>query len=160
MEWRPVPEAPGYEANALGQIRSPRGNILSDKAKRRYPAVNIMGKTRLVHVIIAELFVPNPDNKPEVNHEDGNKRNSKADNLSWMTRPENIQHGYDTGLFPRIVGEAHAGAKLTEEDVRDIRKMNIRDGVSQHELGRMYEVSVTTIRYIIIGKTWSHVEDD
>lgn len=55
--------------------------------------------TFLVHRLVAQKFVPNPDNLPEVNHDDGNKLNNHYLNLKWCTRPQNIQHGFDTGLI-------------------------------------------------------------
>lgn len=54
-----------------------------------------------VHAHVAELFIPNPGNKPVVNHIDGNKRNPHADNLEWVTYSENTKHAYALGLIKR-----------------------------------------------------------
>lgn len=51
-----------------------------------------------IHRLLALHFIPNPDNKPQVNHKDGNKLNSRLDNLEWVTQSENNRHAYDTGL--------------------------------------------------------------
>lgn len=57
--------------------------------------------TLLVHILVASAFVPNPANKAEVNHIDGNKANNKANNLEWVTRKENLEHAYANGLKRR-----------------------------------------------------------
>ena len=50
------------------------------------------------HRLVAQMYIPNPDNKPEVNHKDGNKLNNFIENLEWSTSSENIQHSFDCGL--------------------------------------------------------------
>ena len=107
-----------YEVSNFGQVRS-RDRIVSRSGKRGdmlvkgkllTPHINPKGylrlqlscdgspKSFLVHRLVAESFIPNPDNKPEVNHINGNKKDNRVSNLEWSTSSENQKHAYDTGL--------------------------------------------------------------
>ena len=105
--YRPVREFPWYLACSEGYvINTETGNIITGTTKKTgYVELcmvdeNGKPKYRLLHRIIADAFVENEGNKPEVNHKDGNKQNNKASNLEWVTRAENLQHAFDTGLMP------------------------------------------------------------
>ena len=69
-----------------------------------YGAVNLyldgVGNYHLVHRLVGMAFIPNPENKPCINHKDGNPQNNHVDNLEWVTYSENTLHAYRIGLFP------------------------------------------------------------
>lgn len=90
-----------------GSIISEYRKVLKPQNARGYDRVRIQGKLVYVHRMIAEAFISNPDNKPEVNHKNGNKRDNRASNLEWCTRAENIQHADKTGLRVMPSGSNH-----------------------------------------------------
>lgn len=91
-----------------------------------------------VHRLVAIAFIPNPDNKPEVNHIDGNKINNNIDNLEWVTSSENSIHAYETGLSPN---------KKELDEIRIIELYN--KGASKEEISRMFDVSNVVIVRIL-----------
>lgn len=103
--WRPVPEFAGYEVSDLGRVRSVKtGAVLKPYImKNGYHTVGLYspkppGKhTMLVHRAVALAWVEG-DNSLTVNHEDGDKSNNAASNLSWMTQAANLAHARATGL--------------------------------------------------------------
>lgn len=116
--WKPVPEYAGYyEVSNLGRIRRIKtGKILKGYLNEYYRVVltvDSKGKDYSVHRLVAMTFIPNPENKPDVNHIDGNKLNNRVDNLEWTTRSENMKHAYRTGLYKN--GGGMAGKQHTEE---------------------------------------------
>ena len=80
-------------------------------------------KNYSVHRVVADVYIPNPDNKPEVNHIDGDKLNNHVDNLEWVTHQENIQASYDTGQRKYKSGPEHHmyGNKASTETKRLMR---------------------------------------
>lgn len=97
--WKVVDDLPRYEISSLGGLRNREtGRILKTHISTLgYEQVNLTYEGqkyfRTIHRLVAEGFIPNPENKPEVNHIDENKTNNMVDNLEWCTRKENINHG-------------------------------------------------------------------
>ena len=102
-----------------------------------------------VHRMVAEAFIPNPDEKPFINHIDGDKTNNYVSNLEWCTKQENAQHALKTGLLNSFV-------KLTEDQVKEIR-YEYNKNITITELSKQYCVDRKTIKDIINYKIWKHV---
>ena len=98
-EWKTIEGFEDYEISSDGQVYSHKSNkILSpNKSKKGYLQVSLYnnGKERkkLIHRLVAEAFITNPDNLPEVNHIDENKHNNNISNLEWCTRLYNMNYG-------------------------------------------------------------------
>jgi hypothetical protein len=135
--WVTIKDWPNYEISNFGNVRSIervenfRGTLRKRKSTMMKP-----------HLWSAYLTV---------NHKDKNGFNNRADNLEWVTQKENIHHAMQFEDWTR--GENNGNAKLTKEDIIEIRK---------HLLGcwktaKLYNVSKTTILRIRSGKIWAHV---
>jgi HNH endonuclease len=101
----------------------------------------------LQHRIVAEVFVPNPDEKPYVIHLDGDKANNKTENLAWATHKERYKHQFDLGLFKT--------PKLSKSDVLEIKE-SLKNKVPKNFIASQYGVSHTQIKRIDIGENWSN----
>ena len=80
-----------------------------------YVYVKIGSKSYRMHRLVAQTYIPNPKNKEQVNHIDGNKTNNMLCNLEWMTQSENIQHSFDIGLRPISEALRESGRTLAEK---------------------------------------------
>lgn len=99
----------------------------------------------LIHRLVAETFIDNPDNKPQVNHIDGIKTNNCVQNLEWCTAKENVIHSVNSGLKSKI--------KLNEKQILEIRESK----ELQTKLAEVYNVSIATINDIKHRRTWKHI---
>ena len=147
--WKPIKGYEGlYEVSDAGKVKSLITNKLLDCGlttkgyKRVCLTKDCKHKFYAVHRIVAEAFIPNLNNKPQVNHINGIKTDNRVENLEWCTNSENQKHSYDNGLKNK---------KLSKEDVEFIKTRYIpRDETyGTRGLGRMFNVTQSSIRYVL-----------
>lgn len=169
--WLPVSGFDGYyEVSNMGRIKSLARTIdCIDGSQRRYreKIISVKGmmrghplallcrdgrsKSYRVNRLVAIAFIPNPENKPEVNHKNGITADNTVKNLEWNTGQENTLHG--RRVLGMCVRERHGQAKLTMDKINEARELR-KLGMSYPELGRRFSVSHVAIRNALIGKTW------
>lgn len=146
----------GYKVLDDGTIIGKRGKPLKGKVESNgYVRVRINGGHALYHRVVATALIPNPDNKPCVNHIDGDKQNNHPSNLEWVTHSENTTHSYDVGLQSKV-GEKHHKSKLDEGKVLEIRWL-YEIGVTQKELSDVYGVTPQCIYDVVHRRRWKHI---
>lgn len=163
--WKPIPGYEGYyEASSEGRIRSVdrlqvthtgkhrfiRGKVLKLNHSQEYLSVELNAdgkhKSYSVHRLIAAAFLPNPENKPTVNHIDGNKLNNCVANLEWATWSENNLHAFRTGLNntdPNKSGATKRSNEVTSRPVYCIETDTVY--VSRSECARQLGIHSSAI---------------
>jgi hypothetical protein len=109
-----------------------------------------------VHRLVAMCFIPNKQNKPFVNHIDGNKLNNNIDNLEWCTHIENVVHAIKNGLI-NSKGELNPSCKINENIVIKIRKEYIENKCSHRKLSSIFKISKTQVGRILRKESWNHI---
>lgn len=153
-----------YEISNLGRLRNAKTNkiLKANKVGRGYLGICVSLGSRnnykmiRIHRAVAESFIPNPNNLPQVNHIDGNKLNNRVDNLEWCDSKYNTIHAISLGLKTFLKREDNPHSKLTEKDVDFILKYyKPRDpNYGTRGLARKFGVHHETIRRVLNKKTW------
>ncbi len=117
---------------------------------------NGKSSTKVIHGLVAKAFIPNPENKTEVNHKDLDKSNNCVDNLEWNTRSENMKHAFDNG----VVNIENLGRRnVAEDDVVNIRKRR-KNGERRGVVYKDYEdlLSIEGFKNIWYEINWKHIK--
>ena len=174
--WKPIEGfEKQYEVSNCGRVWSKRREVNAGHTTRiaggelRKPVLNeelgyyvIMlkkggtTKTEYVHALVATAFLGVRPSGYTVNHIDGDKTNNHVANLEWVSRSENMQHGFQNGLIAK--GEDRDQAKLTNDEVREIRERYQSEDIVQWKLADQYDVCQQLISEIVRHERWTHVD--
>ena len=146
-----------------GAIRFLKGKILKQSLntygyKTVLLCTNGISKNKLVHRLIADIFIENKDNKICINHKDGVKTNNNICNLEWVTHSENLKHAFDLKLripnrISKIKGSDHKLSRLNESDVISIYNLD----KPQREIASIFNISLSRVNQIKNKKAWKHL---
>jgi hypothetical protein len=120
--------------------------------KDGYQVITIQGKTKYYHRYLAELYIPNPNNLPVVNHIDGNKSNNSIDNLEWCTYKHNSNHAKKTGLWGKNILDKR---KLNNKQIEEIKSKYIPRKYTIQKIAKEYNVDYKTIWLIVNDKSYA-----
>lgn len=153
-----IPNYENYTVSNQGVVTNTRtGRRLKlEKIKVGYLRVTVckggIPRRCLVHRLVADLFLDNPEKKSVVNHIDADKTNNRVSNLEWCTTRENQDHAMDLDLCPK--GVENGMSKYTEDQVLQVCSL-LQRGVNRREIVESTGVSLTSVKDIRRRKTWA-----
>lgn len=166
-QWKPIPDWGNYAVSNMGRVkriapgrRTRVGKIIAPWVGKYHGVVlykHGTHKTLSVARLVAEAFIANPSNLPEVNHQNGDKANNRSSNLEWSTRPDNVLHAFATGLKQSQKGSHHGRSYLTTKTIQEIRAAYAKGGVTHKTLAKQFGVSASHICGIVRRTFWKHI---
>ena len=160
LEVRKSERYPNYAVSYCGKVfRVSSGKLMtqyvnSDGYMKLRVCHNNKPANAAAHVMVAECWVPNPENKPVVNHKNGDKSDPNGDNLEWATAADNQRHAVATGL--KQSGEDLYNSKLSDEEVHEVCKL-LTEGLTVGSLALRFGVKKDNIRKIKDGSCYFHI---
>lgn len=169
--WKDIPGIPNYQASNFGRIKRLRHTrtykkyscTFKEKLLKLtitafgYLHVNIHSRCYLVHRLVLLAFVGPVPKGLVTNHIDGNKQNNKIENLEITTYTENHLHAFRLGLRKPLQGEKAGNVKITDKQVKEIRRLYAGGQYYQKELAKKFKVSQQLVSRVIRKEIWKHL---
>jgi hypothetical protein len=137
----------GWSNGARGELSTIPTIISGAKSDSSgYPYLNARPACPKIHRLVAEAFIPNPENKPEVNHKTGLKSDNRVDGLEWVTRLENIRHAVAIGLkdYKKSYGDKHYNSKISDERIIEMQSL-YDQGWKPIQLAEKFNVTLANV---------------
>lgn len=160
--WQTTLVSDTYLISSMGNVKVLRGTLkrpflLTSTLHKGYKRLRIANKMYRVHRLVAEVFLDNPECKPFVNHKNGIKSDNRVENLEWVTHQENIVHAVKSGLKVHQSGCENGNAKLTSDQIKQIRHSRSGNGELK-DLAKRLGVHYTTVYQIRKRQRYVNVE--
>ena len=169
-QWKCIPDFPDYAVSSFGRVKrltashkNPAGYILCTRADRGgylrvQPFKNGKRKQVAVSRLVAQAFIPNPLNLPEVNHKKGKQKwNNRVSNLEWTTGKGNVHHAWKHKLAKPVRGSKHGNAVITSLDALKVKQL-LAKGWKHLRIAASTGVSKDIVENISQGRAWKHVQ--
>lgn len=166
-KWKNIKGFEHYQISDKGNVKGKRGMMKLRVNARGYMMVGLRNggprqKTFNIHRLVAEHFIPNPNNKRYVNHIDGDKTNNHVDNLEWVTQSENQIHAYENNLQVKTPEQIERMRYYAKKKRKPIRVINKRLGIDEvfesiYEAGKSLECNEKTIRNVLKDRNKSRL---
>lgn len=150
-EWKVIGSKKQYKISNFGRFENANGISSGREDTIGYMRVTVDSKNKSIHQLVAIHFIPNPENKPDVNHIDCNKKNNHIDNLEWVTKQENSIKLSESG------GHS-SNNRITEQTVHEIKALLRTKWYSHRQIADIYGVTRPCITFIANGNRWKNVE--
>lgn len=161
-----------YKISDKGNVYGKKGEVKQRLSKDGYKQVTLGKEDQrtsvLVHRIVAEIFIPNPLNLPEVNHKDYDRANASFDNLEWISHSDNVSYSANNGNYKNnTTGVKNGRAKYSVDEITKIRKlydsgygvMDIIKELFPHFDYKQRKSKWTRVKDICLRNTYSNIDE-